>query len=42
MAETDAQAVYFTRDYAPWSAALEQRITLNSGMPPSAVMADSF
>ena len=26
MAETDAQAVYFTRDYAPWSAALEQRI----------------
>jgi len=26
LAETGAQALYFTRDYAPWSAALEKRI----------------
>src|SRR5262245_9550683 len=26
IAETRAQAIYFTRDYAPWSAALEGRI----------------
>ena len=24
--ETSASAVYFTRDYAPWSGALEQRV----------------
>ncbi len=26
IAETNASAVHFTRDYAPWSAALEQRV----------------
>jgi len=28
--ETGAKALYFTRDYAPWSGALEQRVRANS------------
>jgi deoxyribodipyrimidine photo-lyase len=31
LTETKARALYFTRDYAPWSAALEKRIKASAG-----------